>query len=73
MSLCILGACLIAAQLTHGDIGYSNDMPTTATSYDGVERDISEFYEDEQTNFYLGGYILTQNTCLLYTSPSPRD
>ena len=33
-------------------------MPTTATSYDGVERDISKFYEDKQTNLYVDGYII---------------
>ena len=34
-------------------MGYGNGMPTTATSYDGTERDISRFYEDKQFNYTI--------------------
>lgn len=65
MCLEILGTCLLAAQLTGGDIAYNNTLPKYATSYDGVKRDISELYKDEQINFNLQGYLLFENDTLV--------
>ncbi len=56
MSLCFLGICILAAQVTNGG-NYKNNLPTTASSYDGVARDISKFYKDKQINIQGSGYI----------------
>ena len=53
-----LYADIVAAQLTHLDVGYSNNMPTKAKSYDGKERDIERFYKDEQLNISISGYVI---------------
>ena len=58
MVSCIGTVCIIAAQLVSGEVGYSNGMPTTATSYDGEVRSIERFYEDEQLNISIDGYII---------------
>ena len=58
MDNCIGLVCILAAQLTAGDVGYSNGMPDVAYSYDNQPRDISRFYQDEQTNFYAEGYVI---------------
>ena len=58
---CIGTVCLVAAQLTAFDATYDNPMPATAMSYDGVSRDVSRFYRDEQTNFNIHGHM-TLNT-----------
>ena len=58
--MCILNiatACIMSAQLTALDVGYSNTLDKTAYSYDGEARDISRFYNDKQTNFEIGGYV----------------
>ena len=60
----ILG-CALVAQLTAGGT-YSSNLPTTATSYDGVQRDISRFYQDEQTNFHIAGVFATNEGFLTW-------
>ena len=61
----VLGTCTLAAYLTAVDI-YDSNMGTTAMSYDGVERDVSQFYEDEQTNFYISGVIQTEDRAIQF-------
>lgn len=58
----LLGQCVVNAQLTNGGV-YSTELPTTATSYDGVERDISRFYTPDNLQFHVSGNIdLASNT-----------
>ena len=68
MDACILGACLVAAQMTHASVGYDYGFADTAISYDGVERDISQFYEPERTTAHVGGYAYFDNNVLVELS-----
>lgn len=59
---CILGMCILAAQLTHVDVASKNPLITTAASYDGISRDVSKFYKPEDRTFSMGGDLYTENT-----------
>ena len=53
---------VLGIAITSLHIAYS-DLPTTAYSYDGEERNISQFYDQSTPNVYLGGHkILSDNT-----------
>ena len=43
--------------LINFDANLYNNMPTTATSYDGEVRDISRFYEDRQINLSIDAAV----------------
>ncbi len=58
----VLGACILAAQLTHGGLGSSQPLLKEAKSYDGITRDISKFYTPKSRTFSIGGDIYTKNT-----------
>ena len=47
---------VVGARVTDGGT-YNSNLPSVAYSYDGVARDISRFYQDEQTNFYIKGHV----------------
>ena len=68
MDACLMGVCLIAAQLTHGSVGHDYGFADTAMSYDGVERSISQFYEPERTTASIGGYAYFDNDVLVELS-----
>ena len=46
-----------AIAITSLNMGFS-DLPTTAYSYDGTSRDISEFYTQSIPNIQLEGYSM---------------
>ena len=54
--------CAIA--LTGGGT-YDNQMPTTAYSYDGEQRDISKFYEPENELYHVSGYAYLESDTLI--------
>ena len=54
---CIFGICVLAARLTSLDVAVENNLPTKAMSYDGVERDISEFYKNDDLLVTAGGSL----------------
>lgn len=58
MCVNILGACIIAGRVVSMDMAYTTDMPQYAHSYDGEARMVGHFYDDEQTNFKVKGYVI---------------
>ena len=51
---------VLGIAITSLHIAYS-DLPTTAYSYDGEARDISQFYDQSIPNIYLDGYSQLDN------------
>lgn len=54
---CVFGACIIAAKLSSGGT-YVENTPTISVDAANVTHDISRFYQVENHQFNIGGYLI---------------
>ena len=65
----IAGVCVLAAQITHGgtystpEMGFEAEL-INANTHEVTTISTKHLYEDEQTNFYVGGSLYLENTRL---------